>query len=137
MTKIRAQTGLEAVGRMFMKEIRLTLSADDFGAISQVLVDMGVSFRVEPLEGATEATATRGSPSPTPSRGRTSRKARKAGPKQVSKRDEVPLSAADRLRKALAQKQATGGSASSIPTGQPTADAPQSYRSAPPDEGSA
>jgi hypothetical protein len=35
-----------------MKEYRLTFATENFGAISQVLVDLGVSFRVEPVEAA-------------------------------------------------------------------------------------
>ena len=35
-----------------MGEFRLTFETRDFGSISQVLIDMGISFRVEPVKGA-------------------------------------------------------------------------------------
>ena len=40
-----------------MKEYRLTFATENFGAISQILVDMGVSFRVEPVEPAAKPVA--------------------------------------------------------------------------------
>jgi hypothetical protein len=113
-----------------MKEIRLTLNADDFGTISQLLIDMGMSFRVEPLEdAAAQATTTRPAPSTASPRRQTPKKAGKARAKRPRKRDEVPLSAADRLRKAIAQKQAA--SASTSPLAQPP------VQQAPPTHGAA
>jgi hypothetical protein len=40
-----------------MKEYRLTFATENFGAISQALVDMGISFHVEPIEAAGRAPA--------------------------------------------------------------------------------
>jgi hypothetical protein len=131
MTKIRAQIDLGVIGEdVHMKEIRLTLNADDFGAISQVLVDMGVGFRVEPLEDAgTEAAPARPNTGSTPPRRQAAKKRGKASPKQPEARGETPLSAADRLRKAIARKQSAGPALSSS-AGQPTAEnAAQTYRS--------
>jgi hypothetical protein len=139
MTKIQAQIGSAAIGEdVQMKEIRLTLNADDFGTISQVLVDMGVGFRVEPFEeSGAEVTPPRPNTSSTPPRRRAAKKRGKANPKQPQTRAEAPLSAADRLRKAIAQKQAAGP-ASSSPTAQSHAEnAVQTYRSTAPGEDNA
>ena len=120
-----------------MKEIRLTLNAEDFGPISQVLVDMGVGFRVDPLEDAdTETPASRSGAASAPPRRRAAKKRGKAIPKRPETRGEATLSAADRLRKAIAQKQAAA-STSSGPTGQPAPEnASQTYRPASPGEDS-
>ena len=38
-----------------MKEIRITFSGEDFAAVSKSMIDLGVSFQVEPVEPADEA----------------------------------------------------------------------------------
>jgi hypothetical protein len=46
-----------------MKDVRITLRGEDFAAVSQSMVDMGVRFQVEPLAGEDEdAVATAAAP---------------------------------------------------------------------------
>jgi hypothetical protein len=97
-----------------MKEIRLTFRAEDFGAVSQALIGLGVGFRVEPVE---EAPAEPVGPSAAPAQPILKRRAaKKAAAKPASRkppaRDETLLTGADRLRSALARKPADLASSS-------------------------
>jgi len=82
-----------------MREIRLTLATDDFGAISQFLIDRGVEFRVEPI--ATKAapiSPNRSGEKPAAGGRKT---ARKTG-KRAARKPTAPSPGANRLREALA-----------------------------------
>jgi hypothetical protein len=87
-----------------MKEIRLTLATDDFGAISQFLIDRGVEFRVEPVVANTAAAdAARAGEKPAGG----GRKAAKKTGKRTGRRavkPTAPSPGASRLREALALK---------------------------------
>lgn len=91
-----------------MKEFRLTFTTDNFGAISQVLVDMGISFRVEPIEAAfAEAAPARASHPPAAKRRRSTKKTAKAGAVAKPARAEKPATRADRLREAMTRGRTT------------------------------
>jgi hypothetical protein len=78
-----------------MKEYRLTFATDNFGAISQILVDMGVSFRVEPMEAAASgAIQARAGEAPAKARSPAKKPAKTAQKK--AKRDEAPIAGAAR-----------------------------------------
>ena len=82
-----------------MKELRLTFKTADFGAISQVLIDRGISFQVEPVAvAAAEAAPVRDKPPP-------SRKPKKT--KKKSARPGRPAAGVERLREALGQGRAS------------------------------
>jgi hypothetical protein len=82
-----------------MKELRLTFKTADFGAISQVLIDRGISFQVEPIvEVKSEPAATR--PPRRPAKKAKKTKAYKASQKRPGGND-IPLAGAERLREAL------------------------------------
>jgi hypothetical protein len=109
-----------------MKEVRLTLNAEEFGAVSQVLIDMGVGFRVEPIGSkAPETGPPLAGKSPPARRRKTSRKTAKP----AAKRDALAPSGADRLREAITRNQTgaapgaaplPGLSYPSAPAGEPT-----------------
>jgi hypothetical protein len=89
-----------------MREYRLTFATEDFGAISQILVDMGVSFRVEPIEAA----AIKPSPPRIAEPASTKRSpARKAAKKKTGRADkaakggQASLAGAERLLESLAR----------------------------------
>jgi hypothetical protein len=85
-------------------EIRLTFETDNFASVSQILVDMGIAFRVEPVGAAVAepARAPRQQPaSPQPRRPAKS-EAKRAGqrPKPARQSNE-PSIGAQRLRDAI------------------------------------
>jgi hypothetical protein len=88
-----------------MKEIRLTFRAEDFGAVSQALIGLGVGFRVEPVE---EAPAEPVGPGAAPAQPVLKRRAaKKAAAKPAGRKPasgETLLTGADRLRSALTRK---------------------------------
>lgn len=94
-----------------MRELRLRFSAGDFGAVSQILVDMGIAFHVEPVE-APEREADAPVPAHAAVRRRLAKKPRKAGRKAAAPAalggGEAPVSAVSRLRAALTQNRVPG-----------------------------
>jgi hypothetical protein len=82
-----------------MKELRLTFKTADFGEISQVLIDRGIGFQVEPVVEARTEVADKRPPR------RPAKKAKKTrGYKASRKRSggtDIPLAGAERLREAL------------------------------------
>ena len=85
-----------------MKEIRLTFGSDDFGAVSNALVDLGVSFHVEPLDGRmAESVPAAARPTPPVRRRASPKKAGKKSARRAPKHENVPVSGADRLRQAV------------------------------------
>lgn len=105
-----------------MREIRLTFNADDFGAVSKILVDMGIGFTVEPVrepEAEIEAAVPRATAPPTAPRRKAARKKPKAAAKSPSKRESVPVSGADRLREALTRRPADEPSPTEVPDRSP------------------
>lgn len=123
-----------------MKELRLTFRADDFGAVSQILVDMGIGFRVEPIEGpAAEAAPAHASHPPATRRRRSAKKTRKPGSPakaagvESSARGDVPASGVNRLRAAIAQNRTTGERARFAPPERATEEEDAEI-GAPPDE---
>ncbi len=99
-----------------MKEYRLTFATDNFGMISQFLVDMGVGFTVELAEpAAAEA----------PVKQRAAKKPAKAAPKKkaggsgsAQKRSQSSLAGAERVLARLARGDDEGSSGAS-PAGSP------------------
>ena len=87
-----------------MKEIRLTFRADDFAAVSQALIGLGVGFRVEPVDEAPVETATAHPDTPPVLKRRAAKKAAK--PARKPPRGESLPTGADRLRSALVRKPA-------------------------------
>jgi hypothetical protein len=86
-----------------MNEVRLTVSADDIGVVSQVLVDIGVGFRVEPaVATAAEARAKRAGP-PTAAKARKAAKRARATARRSTKSDAPVAAGAERLRDAIAR----------------------------------
>jgi hypothetical protein len=83
-----------------MKEYRLTFATEDFGAISQMLVDMGVGFTVELAEPA---------PAETPAKQRAKKPAKSAPKKKAGgtgsapKRSQSPLAGANQMLARLAR----------------------------------
>ena len=93
-----------------MTELRLTFASEGLAAVSQVLVDMGISFRVEPVgpaaqeEGASEAAAPVRRQAPAKPARKSSRKARRAAPRpEKPQAEETPAAGAERLRAAIAR----------------------------------
>jgi hypothetical protein len=87
-----------------MKEIRLTFRVEDFAAVSQALLGLGVGFRVEPADEAPAETATAHADTPPVLKRRAAKKA--ARPARRPPRGETLLTGADRLRSALVRKPA-------------------------------
>jgi hypothetical protein len=83
-----------------MKQIRLTLTADEFGAISRFLLEKGIGFRVEPVDDEAPESGRTGTVAPAGTR-------RRKAPARTAKRGAKPgtlgSSGADRLREALAR----------------------------------
>lgn len=110
-----------------MKEIRLTVRADDFVAISQILVDRGVGFRVEPIIATEPEVAPRRASAPPKAKARKpAKKVGRGGAKRGAKTDDLLGTGADRLREAIARTgttaaPATAGS-SERPYANPAAD---------------
>jgi hypothetical protein len=93
-----------------MREYRLTFATENFGAISQALVDMGVSFRVEPMEAPgltalSEASAKPRVPAKKPAKAAPKKKA--AG--LVPKRSQPSLAGAQRVLERLARSESDAG----------------------------
>jgi hypothetical protein len=100
-----------------MRELRLTFSAGDFGAVSQVLVDMGIAFHVEPME-AERGADTPVAAAPVAARRRVAKKPRKGARRTAApaaSAGEAPVSAVNRLRAALTQNRAPGDHAGVTP----------------------
>jgi hypothetical protein len=93
-----------------MSEVRLTFSTGDFSAVSQALIEMGVSFRVDPLtrppEEESEPAPVRAQPKSKPAQ-----KKAKAG-KASRPSQERSVTAAERLRDAISR---TAGEAVPFP----------------------
>ncbi len=94
-----------------MKEIRLTFATEGLEAVSKVLVDMGIGFRVEPLGAAARQEAKPAAePPPAPRKRAPAKTARKASKVKRAARSEEPapaddasLAGAERLRAAIAR----------------------------------
>ena len=101
-----------------MNEIRLTFRTRDFGAISQVLVEMGIGFTVEPAKEPADdvvpAAAAREPAGQRPKPPKKAAKAVKAGGTKGSAKG-APLSLADRLREAATRNQPTADPAAFEP----------------------
>ncbi len=85
-----------------MNEVRLTFSMGDFGVVSQALIEMGVSFRVDPLtppqeEARGEAPLARAQPKAKPA----AKKAKSTKPSR--QQDSRTATAAERLREAISR----------------------------------
>jgi hypothetical protein len=114
MTRVTGVRAGWASGRIiFMREIRITLRGDDFLAVSEKLVAMGVTFHVEPV-GAPEAGS---KPQPSP---RTGPSRKKAGRRSASEREPAATGgaaeAAARLR-AMAERNRAAGARESDTAG--------------------
>ncbi len=93
-----------------MRELRLTFASEGFAAVSQVLVDMGLSFRVEPVGTATEEEAAAATGVASAAKRRTSAKPARTSPakaKRATQHERTPPEAmaagAERLRAAIAK----------------------------------
>ena len=92
-----------------MREIRLILNSDDFSAVSQTLIEMGIGFRVEPRSAFEAPSAeTAASPAPTPEKPKGGKASKKPAAKPTAKRDRKPTTGAERLRSALSRNQPGG-----------------------------
>ena len=93
-----------------MNELRLTFSSEGFAAVSQLLVDMGLSFRVEPVAAAKEEAAPALGNAPTSvkaARERTAKTKKLARAAKPPTSGDAVVPGAERLRAAIAR----GGSA--------------------------
>jgi hypothetical protein len=90
-----------------VKEIRITFKDEDFVAVSRSLVDLGVVFNVEPLEGES-APATSDRRAARGASGRPSQ-ARKQAAKTGAKAMPSSLSGAGRLREMAERNRAASG----------------------------
>jgi hypothetical protein len=114
--------------RGVMKEYRLTFATDSFGAISQILVDMGVSYRVEPVEAAVTKAAAAGVGEEPPTKHRSpGKKAVKTAAKRkpgradrAAKGRQTPSAGAERLLEGLARAGAGPSPAAGAPSGRAT-----------------
>ncbi len=92
-----------------MNEIRLTFASEAFEAVARVLVEMGLSFRVEPVgTTARQERAAETAPAAKPQTpARTARKASKAKraarPAKASPPADAAIPGAERLRAAIAK----------------------------------
>jgi len=103
-----------------MKELRLTFKTADFGAISQILIDRGISFQVEPVDVAAAEPASVRERTPASKPRRPAKKTKKASARKHARPEKpaaggLPLAGAERLREALGQ-----GRTSSSPLVPPT-----------------
>ncbi len=89
-----------------MKEIRITFAGEDFAAVTQHMIELGVRFRVEPLSDDEEADA--GAPVPRRREARQQKPA-KAGKRGPSSRPEPETAAAARLRAMAERNRAASG----------------------------
>jgi hypothetical protein len=110
-----------------MKELRLTFASEGFAAVSQVLVDMGLSFRVEPVGAATKEEAAPAMEVASAAKQRTPTKPARKSPakaKRAAQHEKTPPEAmaagAERLRAAIAKS----GAAYRSPL-EPSATAPE------------
>jgi len=93
-----------------MNELRLTFPSEGFAAVSQLLVDMGLSFRVEPVGAAKEQAAPDADKAPAPAKAARKSMANPKKPARAAKSrtpEDVAIHGAERLRAAIAR----GGSA--------------------------
>jgi hypothetical protein len=97
-----------------MKEIRITFREEDFAAVSRSMIDLGVVFHVEPIEGDHGSVPSGGRTHQPSATRQTKRQTGKAGPKaagpESAKRDSASGSGAARLRAIVERNQATSGS---------------------------
>ena len=96
-----------------MNEIRITFGSDDFPTISKVLIELGVSFRVEPVRGMASESATGSAPRLVASAPRKpAKKPPKGKPgKAESASPTRAVSLAERLRAATARNAAVEAAA--------------------------
>ncbi|MEO8668428.1 MAG: hypothetical protein ABI399_07930 [Bauldia sp.] len=91
-----------------MSDIRLTFRSEDFPSVSQMLVELGVGFRVEPnVEGVAEVARPKPVVPPAPARKAVQKRKPVAQPRSPARADQ--LTAADRLREAIIRNQGAGG----------------------------
>ncbi len=95
-----------------MKELRVTFASDRFNAVSQVLIDMGISFSVEPVDDAPpELVAAHAAPAPATRRRKTAKATAKtavAAKRRAARTTaDAPAPGAHRLREAIARRQTT------------------------------
>lgn len=100
----------EEEGTIGMSEVRLTFSTGDFGAVSRALIEMGVSFRVDPLTKPIDETNPEALPVRAPAKNKPA--AKKAKPTKPSRPQERSVTAAERLREAISR---TAGDAVPFP----------------------
>ena len=95
-----------------MTELRLTFASEGLAAVSQVLIDMGISFRVEPvaLARSREEAAPAGEPAPAAKRRvpakstrKTASKAKRTTRPEKPSAEETAAQGAERLRAAIAR----------------------------------
>jgi hypothetical protein len=86
-----------------MKELRLTFKTADFGEISQVLIDRGISFQVEPVDQAAPRPAPVRQKPPAARKSKKTKKKTARKPARESATESLPLAGAERLREALGQ----------------------------------
>ena len=93
-----------------MRELRLTFASEGLAAVSQVLVDMGLSFRVEPVGAAAKEEAAPAMEVASAAKRRTPTKPARRSPakaKRATQQERTPPEAmaagAERLRAAIAK----------------------------------
>jgi hypothetical protein len=97
-----------------MKEIRITFRSEDFAAVSKSMIDLGVSFQVEPVEPAEDEGPRSQAPRGRPGRrkgGRTARSGAAAEPVETGRPAGRESSGADRLRAMVERNRAAAGRA--------------------------
>ena len=90
-----------------MKEVRITLRSDDFAAVTRHMIDIGVRFRVEPVEEGRATTPPSAAPA-APSR-RVGKKKPAKGARRGSGEAERESAAAARLRAMAERNRAASG----------------------------
>lgn len=104
-----------------MKEIRITFRSEDFAAVSQSMLKLGVTFQVEPIEDEEEQPV-RATPAAPPKRRQAKRKSGRAARVAAASADTTrDGSGAARLRAIVERNRSTGErpSVDTIEPGQP------------------
>lgn len=95
-----------------MKEIRITLRSEDFAAVSKSMIDLGVSFQVEPVEADADEVAPGSASVPRrrPGKRKASRSGRHSGASEGSGSSQLAEgSGAARLRAMVERNRAAAG----------------------------
>ena len=89
-----------------MKDIRITFRGEDFAVVSQSMIALGVSFRVEPMEADEDDTPATPAPVRRPAKAKPAKRSRSASPPAQTARASEEGAGAARLRAMIERNRA-------------------------------